>query len=175
MSIEKIISTLPNRTAAERAAMRCRAIDKLDAGDAKYAVDAGRLLTALNELEASEGAERIAAAQARPEAERVIYAFEILPMSALEERLIQVLLDNPGSSNRDLSRGLGWKDNGWDMWFGMLCRDRMHYLWPAKLAPARNAPFYCGILADLQEPENLFTMKPFVAASFSEMGLRRRS
>lgn len=175
MSIAKIIATLPNRTATERAAMRRNAIDKLEAGDAKYTADAQLLLAALNELEAGEAADRIAEAQALPEAERIPYAFKVLPPSALEERLIQVLLDNPGSSNRDLSRGLGWKDNGWDMWFGMLCRDRMHYLWPAPPAITRDAPFLCGILADFQMPENLFTMKPFVTEAFDKMGMRRRS
>ena len=132
-------------------------------------------LEALSQLEAGEAADRIAEAQALPEAERVAYAFAILPPSDLEKRLIQVLLDNPGSSNRDLSRKLGWKDNGWDMWFGMLCRDRAHYLWPAPPAITRDAPFLCGILADLQMPQNLFTMKPFLADALAGLGFKART
>lgn len=60
------------------------------------------------------------------------------------------------------------------MHFGTMCADRALYLWPAPAAEHRNGKFYSGILADLKEPENLFTLKPDVAAAFEHLGLRKR-
>ena len=81
------------------------------------------------------------------------------PTTANDAKLIQVLLDNPGSTSAALTRALGWKAQSWHMRFGTICSKRALYLWPAPDAPKRNSKFYSGNLADLKEPENLFTMK----------------
>jgi len=60
----------------------------------------------------------------------------------------------------------------WQMHFGNMCKDRQAYLWPAQKAEKRDGLFYSGILADVEEPSNRFTMKTDVTAAFAELGLR---
>lgn len=172
MSIEKIISSLPTKNAAERKKMRDHAKALSSDNDPRKAADAQKLIAAIDDLEQSEHDQLVGELKGMPVEERVIRAFTVEPMSETEAKIIQVLLDNPGSTNRELSRKLGWNDNGFDLHFGMMCRDRSVYLWPAPDAEKRDGKFYSGILAEYDEDGSSFTMKPEVAAAFAKLGLK---
>jgi hypothetical protein len=58
------------------------------------------------------------------------------------------------------------------MHFGEMCKKPVSYLWPAPPAGRRGADFYCGILADLSEQTNLWTMKAEAAEAFASLDLR---
>jgi hypothetical protein len=58
------------------------------------------------------------------------------------------------------------------MHFGEMCKKRISRLWPPPKAETRGAEFYCGVLADLAEQANLWTMKPEAAEAFALLGLR---
>lgn len=175
MSIEKIIATLPNRSPAERKAMREKADLHLASGEAQKVADAEKLIAALDDLEQSEHAELVGELKGMPVGERIVKAFTVEPMTETEAKVIQVLLDHPGTTNRDLSRALGWNDNGWDLHFGTMCSNREVYLWPAEDAQSPNGKFFSGILADYDEETSLFTMKPDVVAAFAQLGLKGKS
>ena len=152
--------------------MRENAAALLASSDPKKAADADKLLAALEELEREEQEQLIGELKDLPIAERVVRAFTVEPMTETEAKIIQVLLDNPGSTNRDLSRKLDWNDNGFDLHFGTMCRNRTVYLWPAPDAGNRDGKFYSGILAEYDEDGSSFTMKPDVAAAFVKLGLK---
>ncbi len=108
-------------------------------------------------------------------AQRVAEAFRAVPMSDTERRVVQVLLDHPGSTSTELSRALAWGGQSWHLHFGEMCQKREAYLWPANRSEKRDdADFYSGILADLAVPENRWTMKPEAVAAFSAVGISGR-
>ena len=172
MNIELTLAKIPAMTADLRKTLRANAEEKLASGDPKWAIDAPRVLAALDDQSRMEGGERIAHAQSLPRTERVVFAFTALPPSPHEQRLVQVLLDHPASTNRDLSRHLGWDDNGWDMHFGTMCKDRMHLLWQADPGTSRAGLFYSGILATYTTGSSTFVMKPEVVEAFQQLGFR---
>ena len=138
MSIEKLIASLPNKTPAERAAMRARA-------EARLCVDpnAASFLEALADLEARERAnadahyqEALAQTTGKPLADRVRLAFEHFPVTDAERPVIQVLLDYPSSTCAELSGKLGWAPNTWDMHFGSICAARADFLRDLRGTPA---------------------------------------
>ena len=172
MSIEPTLAKIPTMTADQRKALRANAEDKLASGDPKWAVDAPRVQAALDEQGRKEGSERIEAAQSLPQTERVVFAFTALPLSPHEQRLVQVLLDHPGSTNKELSQHLGWNDNGWDLHFGTMCKDRMHLLWKAEPGTSRAGLFYSGILAIYTSGSSTFVMKDEAVEAFRQLGFR---
>lgn len=174
MSFDKIIASLPDKTAQERKKMRGNAEALLQNRDPQKAADAQKLLEALDETERREHEQLIGELKGMPIVERVIRAFTVEPMTETEAKIIQVLLDHPGSTNRKLSRELGWNDNGFDLHFGTMCRNRSVYLWPAPDAEKRDGKFYSGILANYDEDGRSFTIKPEVVAALSKFGLTRR-
>jgi len=97
-----------------------------------------------------------------------------MPPSEVQERVIQVLLDHPGSTNAELSRHLGWKDNGWDLHFGTMCADRMHLLWPAEPAVVRPGLFYSGILVHFDDDTRAFDPREEMIEGLAAIGIRRR-
>jgi len=173
MNIDKTLASIPLATPDKRGQMRKNAEKWVSSGTAEQRDAAQKLLTALDGQQRGEREALVGTLLGLNTVERVIQAFTVHPITPTEAKLIQVLLDNPGSTSTTLTQALGWKAQSWHMLFGTMCSKRALYLWPAPDAPKRNSKFYSGILADLKEPENLFTIKPDVAAAFDRLGLRR--
>lgn len=153
--------------------MRQNAIEKLEVDDAVWTTAAQQLLDALEAQEHEERAELVAEVAGMEPAARVLKAFRAEPMTETEEKLIRVLLDNPGSTSGELTEKLGWKAQSWHLHFGTMCANRGVYLGPPPPVEITTGKFYSGVLAELDD-ENRFTMKPDVAAAFEQLGLRRR-
>lgn len=93
-------------------------------------------------------------------------------MTETEQRVVQVLLDNPGSRSVDLSAKLGWGGKIWHTHFGTMCRDRMADLWPAeRYEKMPDVSFYSSILADVADDTLLYTLRPEAVAAFARLGL----
>ena len=174
LNIDKHLASIPSATSESRAQMRSNADNWLARGTDVQRDAAQRLIEALDRQEQGERDALIGELRGLDTAERVIRAFTVRPMSDTENKLIQVLVDNPGSTSAALTQALGWKAQSWHLHFGTMCANRAVYLWPAPDAEHRDGKFYSGILADLKEPENLFTMKPDVEAAVQKLGLRKR-
>ena len=174
MNIDATLVRIPQMSEAQRKQLRANAQEKIASGDAKWAVAAPKVLEALDAQALHEGQEHVATAQALPKDERVAYAFTQMPPSETQERLIRVLLDNPGSTNAELSRHLGWKDNGWDLHFGSMAKDRMPLLWTAEPSKERDDYFYCGILTTFDRQLRTYVMRPEVVEGLASIGLKRR-
>lgn len=174
LNIDKQLNAIPAASAGSRAQMRTNAGAWLSSGTDAQREAAQRMIDALDRQEQIEHEALVGKLTGLDTAERVIRAFTVKPMTETEAKLVQVLLDNPASTSTELTQSLGWKAQSWHMHFGTMCADRALYLWPAPDAEHRNGKFYSGILADLKEPENLFTMKADVAAAFERLGLRKR-
>jgi hypothetical protein len=172
MSLEKIIASLPKRSADERKQMRHNAVEQLENPDPNKAAAAEQFLAALTDYEASEHAELIAEVAGLAPAARVIKAFTAEPMTETERKLIQVLLDNPDATSGELTEKIGWKGMSWHLHFGTMCAERGVYLGQAPDAVTRPGKFYTGVLADYDGETSGFTMKPDVAAAFEKLGLR---
>lgn len=175
MSLEKIIASLPDRSAGERKQMRLNAIERSESDDPKRAAEAQEFLAALDDVEADEHADLIAEVEGLEPAERVIKAFKAEPMTDTERKLIQVLLDNPNSTSGELTKMIGWKGMSWHLHFGTMCANRGVYLGQPPKATTPNGKFYTGILADFDNDKSRFTMKPDVAAAFAQLGLKGKS
>lgn len=171
MSLERIIASLPSRTAEQRKQMRLNAIEQSESADPKKAAEAQQFLSALDEVEANANAELIAEVAGLEPAKRVIKAFTAEPMTDTEQKLIQVLLDNPHSTSGELTEKIGWKGMSWHLHFGTMCANRGVYLGHPPKSTASNGKFYTGILADFDNATSRFTMKPDVAAAFAQLGL----
>jgi uncharacterized protein (DUF1778 family) len=175
LNIDKILASISSATTEDRLKMRSNAESWLVLENKMQRQAAEQLINALDAHEQDEYNALISELQGLDTAQRVIRAFTALPMSETEAMLIQALLDNPASTTTELSQLVGWKEQSWHLHFGVMCRNRASYLWPAPNAEHRDGKFYSGILADLKVPENLFTMKPDVAVAFEQLGLRRKS
>jgi hypothetical protein len=131
--------------------------------------------TMLKALDAFERTSRRPIQQPAGEAmvARTVEAFQRLPLSAPDEPVLSVLLENPGSTSEQLAAKLGWDGQSfWHLRFGTLCRDRKHLLWSGPFEEKRQAEFYSGILADFDERARGFKLKPEVAEAFAQLGLR---
>ena len=175
LNIDKQLAAILAASAESRAQMRSNAGGWLISGTDAQREAAQRMIDALDQQEQREHESLVGELSGLDTTARVIRAFTVKPITETEAKLVQVLLDNPGSTSTALTQALGWKAQSWHMRFGTMCADRALYLWPAPNADHRNGKFYSGILADLQEPENLFTMKPDVEAAFARLGLRKRA
>ena len=51
---------------------------------------------------------------------KVENAFAKMPPSDLELSLMQVLIDNPGSTSTKLTQAMGWNDKAWQLHFGKI-------------------------------------------------------
>lgn len=175
MNIDRILAKIPTASHDERRRMRQNALEKLDTGDPEWAKAAQQLLDALEAQEHQEHAELVAEVAGLEPAARVLKAFRAEPMTETEEKLIRVLLDNPGSTSGELTEKLGWKAQSWHLHFGTMCANRGVYLGPPPHASLPSGKFYSGILADFDDNGNRFTMKADVAAAFEQLGLQERS
>jgi hypothetical protein len=175
MDVEKIIASLSRRTPEERKQMRLNAIEQSENKDPKKAAKAEEFLSGLEKWETNEHAELIAEVAGMKPAERVIKAFKAEQMTDTEQKLIQVLLDNPGSTSGELTEKIGWKGMSWHLHFGTMCADRGVYLGQPPKVTTTTGKFYTGILADLENKTNRFTMKPDVVAAFAQLGLKGKN
>jgi len=163
MNVDPLIASLPVKTDKERRTIHARAEDWVANGTPEQREAGGKVLDVFAKLEEREARDSLEA--------RVERAFTAMPPSDHEMRLLQVLLNNPGATNRELSRALGWDDNGFDMHFGMMCRDRQAYLGPAPDAETRDGKFYSGLLAEYGQHDSGFTMKPEAVAGLAEINI----
>lgn len=170
MNIDKIISALPGMSHQERERVRANAEKLLDSGSAEQKAAATKVIDALAEVKEAEHKAVVDRLNGMEVAARVVEAFRVNAMTETETKIVQILLDHPGSTSTELSQALGWGGQAWHMHFGTMCADRAIYLWPAPKSEVRSADFYSGILADLSS-DNRWTMKPEVAAAFSQLGL----
>jgi len=137
MNIEATIARIPAMTADQRKTLRTNAEAKLASDDPQWTDAALKVITALDALDAEEGRIANAARSSRlgnldgcSPIERIVIAFELDPISPGEDKLIQTLLDHPGSTCAELSRRHGWEETAWDMQYGYMCAKRQEYLWP---------------------------------------------
>lgn len=156
-------------TAAQRAGLRGNAERLL--ADPKSATIAREVIAALDGQATAEEEALSEHVRNLPMARRVVEAFRHEPMTETEQKLVQVLLDHPGSTSESLSRALDWEGQSWHMHFGKMCAKREARLWPAAKSEQRDASFYSGILADIT-PDNRWSCKPDAASAFAELGLR---
>ena len=165
----KIIAAIPGMNAAQRQGLRTNAKRLL--ADPKRADVAQKVISALDSQATADQEALVEHVRNLPMAKRVVEAFRHEPMTETERRLVQVLLDYPGSTSEGLSHSLGWGGQAWHLHFGEMCRRRESRLWPADRAVKRDSSFYSGILADLSA-DNRWSCKPDVAQAFSALGLR---
>ena len=172
MSIEKIIASISNLDADKRRMMRSNAERTVSAGPEAKKADARRLLDALASHEQEERNQRIARAAGMDRADLIVEAFTSRPMTETEEKVVRVLLDNPGLRSIDLTAKLGWGGKAWHAHFGAMCRDRMADLWPAeRFEDKPDVSFYSGLLAEVTDKTVLFTMRPEAVEAFARLGL----
>lgn len=171
MNIDKIISSIPGMSQQERDRVRANAEKLVETGNDAQRQAAEKVIATLAETEEAEHQALVDRLNGMAVSARVVEAFRVDPMTETEAKIIQVLLDNPGSTSTELSQALGWGAQSWHMHFGTMCANRAVYLWPAPKSEVRSADFYSGILADLS-PDNRWTMKPEVEVALSELGLR---
>ena len=179
MSVEKIIAAIPSKSAEDRRQMRENAENLLRTGTPRQQFEARAVIAALDAEEAAiadrEQVEQAATAErlrGMSRAKRVAEAFSILTPNDTELKVIQALLDNPGSTSLQLTTACGWRAQSWHLHFGMMCERRQAYLWPAKRSAKRDASFLSGILADFDQATATFSMKPDVVEAFEALGIR---
>lgn len=181
MSIDKLIAKIPTMSPDERKTMRANAKAKATTGDA----NAAKVLAALDAQDAEENrlpqqarAEKIAELDQASPTERVKLAFELEPITPGEDKLIQTLLDHPGSTCAELSRMHGWQDNAWDMQFGKLCKKRAPWLLPRGTMMADDDLVALPLLTlKERDDEGLlrYWMRPEAVEAFKLLGFRVKS
>jgi len=174
VNTNKIIAGLSRMSLQERDRLQANAEKLRNSGSDEQKSAAVKVIQALGDLQASEHGALVDRLNGMEVSARVIEAFRANPITDTEAKIIQVLLDHPGSTSTELSQALGWGGQSWHMHFGTMCFHRSTYLWPATRAERRSADFYSGILADLSA-DNRWTMKPQIAAAFVELGLRAQN
>lgn len=174
LNIDKHLASIQTASAETRTRMRTNAAQWQESGTDAQKEAALRLLAALDQAEHSEREALTAKVLELDLGERVVVAFRAQPLTETEAKLVQVLLDNPGTTSTELTQAMGWEGQTWHMKFGTMCAEREVYLIPAEPVPARNGKFFSGILAELDSPGNTFTMKQEAASGFAQLGLRKR-
>ena len=155
--------------------------DWLDSGDDNRITAAETVGAAVQQerarratLKANEHEALMAELDGADQARRVRVAFEQVPATPTDIKVITALLRNPGATSRQLSQALGWGGQIWHTHFGLMCRAREAWLWPAEDAPVRDAKFYSGILADLDTSNNTWTARPDIEPELARIaGIRQ--
>ncbi|KDA02100.1 hypothetical protein [Hyphomonas oceanitis] len=172
MGIEQIIASLPDKSPSDREKIRANISRLLEKGSEKERKDAQALQDAMNALAHTEAQSLFERLDGLDDAQLVAAAFAFLPATDTEVKIIEALLNHPASTSTELSKACGWKAQTWHMHFGKMCKDREIYLWPAPPSVVRDGEkIMTAILADLDENENRWTMKPNVAAAFRAMNI----
>lgn len=137
MNVEKMIASIPDKTDEQRRMMRANAEAKLASRDPAWVTPAARMIEAIDSFDQERTrlagecrASAIAAAGNAPLVDCIVTAFEIERPTQAEEKLIQTLLDHPGSTCAELSAHHGWEPIAWDMQYGAMCASRVDFLWP---------------------------------------------
>jgi len=172
--LDRILATLPGKSAEERRKMRANAERMLARGTEIQREEAQHLISALDAPAAAEREAEVVRLGHAPVAERVAEAFRLMPPTGTEETVIRALLDDPGSTSTQLSRACGWEGQAWHAHFGKMCHARELYLWPAERSGARDASFYSGILAEFAAESGRFTMRAEAAGAFARLGIVAR-
>jgi hypothetical protein len=178
MNIDKLLEAIPTMTAAERKVQRENAERALKSDKSNFQEPARRILAALDaqateQWLADERAKEVIREHARslPAAERIVNAFTAIPMTETDRKLVQAVLDHPGSPSTVLTKSLGWKNLAWQLHFGAMCRAREHLLGAAPYEAKRDDKFYTGLLCDYDEATSGFTLKPEAVDAFAALGL----
>ena len=103
-------------------------------------------------------------------AERVAEAFDAIPATDTERRVLAALMRRPGGTAAELTADCGWAGAVWQMHFKLLCEKRSDYLWPADLPDVPDAKFLGAVLADYAPRHGKFTLKSDVARVFRALG-----
>ncbi len=170
IDVSGILNAIPGMDSNARQIVRERAGRWLELG-AKKALAAKQVLEALEAVERQEREQLQRHVAGLDTVSRIVEAFRRKPLADGERRAVQVLLDNPGSQSEVLTSKARWRAQHWHMKFGLMCRERQHLLWPAPFDEKRDDNFYCGILADLDDFDNTFTMKPEAVEAFRQLGV----
>ena len=171
MSLDLQIARLPQTSQEERDRIRTNAARWAASGTQAQKEQAARMLVALDALIQAERQSFYDSIKDHSVADRVVAAFRKNPLTETEAKVVQALLDHPGSTSTALSRACNWGGQRWHLGFGELCKAREAWLWPAVKSVVREASFYSGILADYDPDKGGWTMKPEVAAAFGVLGL----
>ena len=172
MEIGNIVALYTKKTAQERLRMRANAKRWTISGSPKEQAAGQKALTEFNRIDAEELQAHIEAQRQKSSMERVLNTFRQHPMTETERRIIEVLIENPGSTSARLTELCGYKGgSAWHLRFGIMCRDRRMELWPALPSEIRDADFYSGILADWNNTDRTFTMKSEVVEAFALLGV----
>jgi hypothetical protein len=100
---------------------------------------------------------------------RVRRAFTNTPANTSEVMSLRALLDNPGSTNVQLSKKCGWVDSAWQLHLITICHRRRHDIWPDGLdADATNATLI-GAISDYDCETLRFTIKEDIVELFREI------
>jgi len=172
LSIQGTLDRIPSMTQESRDKVRANAERWINEGTDAQRADAIIVLKALDDAVTAEHQALYDELKGMAAAERVATAFTRQPLTDTEVKIIEALLANPGSTSRALSAACGWKAQTWHMHFGTMCKSREIYLWPAPPSSTRqDEQMMTGILADLDESNNTWTMKPDIEKAFRAMGL----
>ncbi len=113
-----------------------------------------------------------------PLSDRIEAAFRARPPSASELKRLRIIQDNPGLDQDALADVAGDAGPGaFNMIIGGLCRDRREYLPNPEIAEQRGAPFWSGLLCEVEPRTNGagrvthgWTLKPETAAALRKLG-----
>ena len=155
-------------------------------GDRSWATDAPITLAVLQTSDGEESrsadllhATRIAdlhdSSGAASEVERIVLAFKDEPPTLAEDKLIQTLLDHPGSTCAEMSARHGWQENAWDTQYGRMCAKRLGVLQPVERAERMKLEPKIALLTTIvREDDGMlrYTTKYEAIEAFRQMGFR---
>jgi len=155
-------------------------------GDRSWATDAPITLAVLQTSDGEESrsadllhATRIAdlhdSSGAASEVERIVLAFKDEPPTLAEDKLIQTLLDHPGSTCAEMSARHGWQENAWDTQYGRMCAKRLGVLQPVQPAKRMKLEPKIALLTTIvREDDGMlrYTTKYEAIEAFRQMGFR---
>jgi hypothetical protein len=157
--------------AAGRERLRDNAARQAETSDPKKAAAAGEALSALDAYEAEQReGDRVAAEG--PLADRVKRSFENDVPSEAERKVLQAIMDRPGSTSAALSARIGYKGQTWHLKFGTMCAARQDVLGPALDKRKDGSPFWTGVLCDFDEASSTFTLKPEAEEGLRAIGFK---
>jgi len=173
MTAARLIDAIPTKSVEERRLMRENARRAIHQGGPR-AAEAKGMLEALDAFKADALDPAAHDLIGRDAATIIVEAFQRMPMSETERRLVQVLLNHPEASSEQLSQHMGWTEHAWHLHFGTMCSKREHLLWPAPFEPSIGRRFHGGILTRFDATTRGYNLKPEAVEAFARLGLRPR-
>ncbi len=190
MCVENIIAGLSGKTAEERKHLRADAEKWAASATPTAQAEARALLEALKALGPTPMARARPRAKTKPLApppqeierlglgERVSLAFDALPPTESDRRLLDALLTHPGATSEELSAAMGYKGrSGWHLQFGLMVQRRLGWIDPQARANADETTWLCAVLAKAWNTRQgcRFRMKPEVVAALAKLGIATRA